>query len=139
MMSAMSRSSSTTRISTRSVVLGRSRQNNHESGSARLTVLNADRVAMQLHQRLHDRQSKSAAGFAVPNGFSAPIEFVEDHLAFGFRHAWSIVGHRQLHVPIFGACRDLPQATTRRVLGGVAQEIRENLFDAAAIAENRWQ
>src|ERR1051326_7039370 len=104
MMSAMSRSSSTTRMST-SVILASTRQHHHEAGAARLTVLDVNRATVQFHQRLHNRQPESAAGFAVPNSFATTIELVEDHVALQLWHTGPVVGDCQLHMAIFGPRR----------------------------------
>src|SRR5215467_9182520 len=99
MMSAMSRSSSTTRMSmvSRSVFFAGPWQQDHESGAARLPVLDVDGPTVQLDQRLHDCQTQPTTGFAVLNGFATTIELVEDNVAFGLGHTGSVVRHSKLH------------------------------------------
>src|SRR5579859_6652746 len=97
MMSAMSTSSSTTRMFMMgtSLFFGCPGQLDHKARAARHALFYSHRSSMQVDQRLDNRQPQATARLAALPGIAAAIKLVEDDIALRLGHARPIVGHRQ--------------------------------------------
>src|ERR1700681_2979446 len=101
MMSAMSTSSSTTRMFMgMSFFLDRPRKLDHEAGAARHAVFYSHRSSVQVDQGFDDCQAQATARFTALQRAAPAIELVEDDVPLRLGHARTVVRHGQRHVAV---------------------------------------
>src|SRR5690606_6676301 len=112
---------------------GRVRESADHRGAAILARLDTHRAAMQLDEALDD--GKAEAGTAPAPAIDARFEAPEHRFQNVRRHARAVVMHGKLHAPRHAAASQLHGTVLRRVVGGIGEEIVEDLADSRLVAK----
>src|SRR5579862_3068606 len=140
MMSTISGSSSTTRMSKRLLLLflvaGHARA---ECGALTQLTFNGKCAAMELHERPSDRQSEAAAGLLLRQGLTGPVELVEDALLVARGEARASVRDGNLDETVVPPGGHAYFTALGRVFNGIAQQVDQHLFHALAIGQDGRQ
>src|SRR5439155_24907571 len=83
------------------------------------------------------RKAEAAASIAAPGPVSPAIEAIEDQAALGLRDARPTVRDNDRDVVAVTTRRHLDCAAVGRVLGGIREQVGQDLLNAAAVALDR--
>jgi hypothetical protein len=109
----------------------RDRQIDGEDRSDSDLALEIDRPAVEVDERLDDRQAETGSRLRARP--LTPVEALEDARPLARRHPATVVGHRDRQAPCSGSQCDSQTAAVGRVDVGVGQQVRDDLPDPGGI------